>query len=104
MRGCRDHQPVKPRPGPWGRPGVLGFWTALREAFPDTREQRCWWHKLGNVLAALPAPAHPGAKAALAEICNAEDKDLDVRWRSTTPLPPSTGPTGPARRRTVIPA
>src|SRR4051812_2017967 len=58
--------------------GALGFWKALREVFPDTREQRCWWHKLGNVLAALPKSAHPGAKAALAEIYNAEDKDHAV--------------------------
>jgi transposase-like protein len=43
--------------------------------FPETAEQRCWWHKIGNVLAALPKSAHPGAKRALAEICNAEDKD-----------------------------
>jgi transposase-like protein len=55
--------------------GALGFWKALREVFPDTREQRCWWHKLGNVLSALPKSAHPSAKAALAEIYNAEDKD-----------------------------
>ena len=55
--------------------GALGFWTALREVFPDTKEQRCWWHKLGNVLAALPKSAHPGAKAALAQVYNAEDKD-----------------------------
>ncbi len=47
----------------------------FREVFPDTREQRCWWHKIGNVLAALPKSAHPGAKAALAEIYNAEDHD-----------------------------
>ena len=43
----------------------------IREVFPETKEQRCWWHKLGNVLAALPKSAHPGAKAALAEIYNA---------------------------------
>ncbi len=55
--------------------GALGFWKALREVFPETKEQRCWWHKVGNVLAALPKSAHPGAKAALAEIYNAEDKD-----------------------------
>jgi transposase-like protein len=54
--------------------GALGFWTALREVFPDTREQRCWFHKIANVLAALPKSAHPGAKKALAEIWNAEDK------------------------------
>ena len=54
--------------------GALGFWGALREAFPDTREQRCWFHKISNVLAALPNSAHRGAKKALAEIWNAEYK------------------------------
>jgi putative transposase len=55
--------------------GALGFWKALAEVFPETREQRCWFHVQANVLAALPKSAHPGAKAALAEIFNAEDKD-----------------------------
>jgi transposase-like protein len=54
--------------------GALGFWGALREVFPQTRAQRCWFHKIGNVLSALPKSAHPGAKKALAEIWNAEDK------------------------------
>ncbi|NKQ59067.1 IS256 family transposase [Amycolatopsis sp. K13G38] len=54
--------------------GALGFWGALREVFPATREQRCWFHKIANVLAALPKTAHPGAKKALAEIWNAEDR------------------------------
>ena len=54
--------------------GAVGFWGALREVFPDTREQRCWFHKIANVLAALPKSTHPGAKKALAEIWNAEDK------------------------------
>ncbi len=53
--------------------GALGFWTALREVFPTTTEQRCWFHKIANVLAALPKSAHPGAKKALAEIWSAED-------------------------------
>jgi uncharacterized protein YdaU (DUF1376 family) len=55
--------------------GALGFWKAVREVFPDTREQRCWFHVSSNVLAALPKSAHPMAKAALAEIYNAEDRD-----------------------------
>jgi putative transposase len=55
--------------------GALGFWKAVREVFPDTKEQRCWFHVGGNVLAALPKSAHPGAKAALAEIYNAEDRE-----------------------------
>ncbi|MGZ4618906.1 MAG: IS256 family transposase [Nocardioidaceae bacterium] len=55
--------------------GALGFWKALREVFPQTCEQRCWFHVQANVLSALPKSAHPGAKAALAEIFNAEDRD-----------------------------
>jgi transposase-like protein len=54
--------------------GALGFWAALGEVFPQTRAQRCWFHKIANVLSALPKSAHPGAKKALAEIWNAEDK------------------------------
>ena len=53
--------------------GALGFWGALREVFPQARQQRCWFHKIANVLGALPKSAHPGAKKALAEIWNAED-------------------------------
>jgi putative transposase len=55
--------------------GALGFWSAWREVFPQAREGRCWFHKIANVLGALPKSAHPGAKKALAEIWNAEDKD-----------------------------
>jgi transposase-like protein len=54
--------------------GALGFWGALREVFPATRQQRCWFHKSANVLGALPKSAHPGAKKAMAEIWNAEDR------------------------------
>ncbi|MGH3826957.1 MAG: IS256 family transposase [Pseudonocardiaceae bacterium] len=54
--------------------GALGFWGALREVFPQARAQRCWFHKIANILGALPKSAHPGAKKALAEIWNAEDK------------------------------
>jgi transposase-like protein len=81
--------------------GALGFWGALREVFPDTREQRCWFHKIGNVLSALPKSAHPGAKKALAEIWNAEDKrhalDAVTAFRPPTarssPRPPRRSPT-----------
>lgn len=55
--------------------GALGFWRALRDVFPQTREQRCWFHKSANVLASLPKSAHPGAVAAMKEIYNAEDID-----------------------------
>jgi len=59
--------------------GALGFWKAMPDVFAETKEQRCWWHKTGNVLAALPKSAHPGAKAALAEIYNTEDRDHAVK-------------------------
>lgn len=55
--------------------GALGFWGALREVFPQAKEQRCWFHKIGNILGALPKSAHLGARKALAEIWNAEDKE-----------------------------
>ena len=54
--------------------GALGFWGGLREVFPDTAEQRCWFHKSANILAAMPKSAHPAAKKAVAEIWGAEDK------------------------------
>jgi copper chaperone CopZ len=55
---------------------LLGHWFEMhaRGVFPTTKEQRCWWHKSGNTLAALPKSAQPAARAALAEIYNAEDK------------------------------
>src|SRR5256885_1027585 len=59
--------------------GALGFWSALREVLPETREQRCWFHKIANCLGALPKSAHPGAKKALAEIWNAETRTTRSR-------------------------
>ena len=55
--------------------GALGFWGALREVFPAAREQRCWVHKLANVLDAVPASLQPKVKAALHTIMNAEHKE-----------------------------
>ncbi|MET9909603.1 IS256 family transposase [Streptomyces sp. NPDC006476] len=55
--------------------GALGFWKALAEVFPETREQRCWVHKTANVLDSMPKSAQPGAKKALQDIYNAEDRD-----------------------------
>jgi putative transposase len=54
--------------------GALGLWTALGEVFPETREQRCWVHKAANVLNALPKSVHAGARKALNEIAQAEDR------------------------------
>ena len=68
--------------GPWagGRAllaigdGALGFWKAMRQVWDTTREQRCWVHKMANVLDKLPKGAQPKAKAALHEIYGAETK------------------------------
>jgi transposase-like protein len=59
--------------------GALGFWGALREVFPATQGQRCWVHKVANVLSALPTSAQPTARRMLAEIRDAEDRDHAVR-------------------------
>jgi putative transposase len=48
--------------------GALGFWGALREVFPRTREQRCWVHVTANTLDALPKRLHADAKIALQAI------------------------------------
>jgi transposase-like protein len=48
--------------------GAMGFWAALEEVFPQTRTQRCWFHKLGNVLEALPKAQQARAKAAMHNI------------------------------------
>jgi transposase-like protein len=55
--------------------GALGFWKALAEVFPDTREQRCWVHKTANVLDVMAKSAQPWAKKTVQDIYNAEDRD-----------------------------
>ena len=55
--------------------GALGFWAALRDVFPETKEQRCWVHKNANILDALPKSLQPLAKKMLAEVRDAEDLD-----------------------------
>lgn len=57
------------------RDGVMGFWSALEEIYPQTRVQRCWTHNSGNVLNALPKSAHPKAKRGLHEIWQAESRE-----------------------------
>lgn len=52
--------------------GALGFWPALEEVYAETRQQRCWVHKVANVLNYLPRAVQPKAKAALQEIWMAE--------------------------------
>lgn len=67
-RGMRDPELVV-------ADGAMGLWRALAEVFPQARHQRCWVHKTRNVVNALPKSSQPGAKRALQEIYNAEDRD-----------------------------
>ncbi len=48
--------------------GALGFWKALRQVYPQTREQRCWVHKTANVLDNLPKRLQPEAKEKIHDI------------------------------------
>jgi putative transposase len=54
--------------------GALGFWAAIRDVFPETIEQRCWFHVAANVMNALPKSVQPAARRALTQIRDAEDK------------------------------
>ena len=54
--------------------GALGFWKALPQVYPTTREQRCWVHKTANVLDKLPKRLQPAAKDALHQIWMAETR------------------------------
>ena len=51
--------------------GALGFWNAVGDVWPETREQRDWVHRMANVLDKLPKRLQGSAKAALREIMNA---------------------------------
>jgi putative transposase len=55
--------------------GALGFWGALTEAYGDTKQQRCWFHKMGNVLDKLPKSKQTEATKQLQEIWMAETRE-----------------------------
>ncbi len=55
--------------------GALGFWAALREVYPGTKEQRCWVHKTANVLDKMPKSVQPKAKEKIHDIYMAPTKE-----------------------------
>ncbi len=55
--------------------GALGFWKAARDVWPETKEQRCWVHKIRNVLDKLPKSVRSIAKKQLHEIMEAETRE-----------------------------
>src|SRR3546814_20559401 len=54
--------------------GALGFWKALDELFPTTRHQRCWVHKVANILTKVPKSIQQGMKDDLREVRAAPDR------------------------------
>ena len=55
--------------------GALGFWNALTKVWPTTQHQRCWVHKIANVLNKVPKSMQPKIKANLQDIWMAESRD-----------------------------
>ncbi len=54
--------------------GHLGIWGAVRTVFPTVREQRCWNHRLVNVLDTLPKKLQAEARELLTKIPYAETR------------------------------
>src|SRR5204863_6007492 len=52
--------------------GHLGIWGGLAQVYPTSAEQRCWNHKLRNVVDAVPTKAQAEVQAAVQRIANAE--------------------------------
>jgi len=63
--------------------GHLGIWGGLRQVYPASAEQRCWNHKLRNVLDAVPEKAQPEVKAALQALAHAASRGEAERQRRT---------------------
>jgi len=55
--------------------GSMGFWAALEEVYPLTRQQRCWLHKMVNILDKAPKSIQPAMKRALFDIYMAPSKE-----------------------------
>jgi putative transposase len=55
--------------------GGLGFWAALREAYPGTEEQRCWVHKTANILDKMPKSVQAKVKEKIHDIYLAPTKE-----------------------------
>ena len=52
--------------------GHLGIWSALKNVYPASEEQRCWNHKLRNVLDVVAKKHQPEVKTRLQKIASAE--------------------------------
>jgi len=59
--------------------GHLGIWGALGAVFPEAKEQRCWNHRLLNILDKLPLKRQAEARTAAAK----RFKKVETRRRSS---------------------
>lgn len=64
--------------------GALGFWSALEELeeFKNTKQQRCWVHKIANVLDKCPKKLQPTIKSQLHEMMRAPDKETATKIKN----------------------
>jgi putative transposase len=73
--------------------GALGLWAALGEQHPTLVEQRCWNHRLVNVLDAIPKKYQPEANQLLRAMpyaetqaaCEALRAEFTARYRKLAP-------------------
>jgi transposase-like protein len=64
--------------------GAAGFWSALRELehYKNTKEQRCWVHKIKNVLDKCPKSLQPNVKSQLHEMMRAPDEETSTKVKN----------------------
>ena len=61
--------------------GHLGIWGALRNVYPQAEEQRCWNHRIVNLLTKLPKRVHKPALLILRQIPYAETREEAQRLK-----------------------
>ena len=63
--------------------GHLGLWAALRNVYPEAEEQRCWNHRMLNVLDRIGRRDQAVAKELLSKIAYAESREAAERAKAT---------------------
>ena len=89
--------------------GALGFWAALREVFPTTKEQRCWVHKTANVLNKTRGVSRPRRKTTCIRSGwrrpgKRRPRPSTTSWRSTGPSTRLRAPASPRIGTSCLPS
>jgi transposase-like protein len=88
--------------------GALGFWAALREVFPESRQGRCWVHKVVNVLDCRnrpsPRPARRSRRSATPKTASTPRRQSPTSPPLTAPSTPRPSPRSPTTRRNCWPS